>query len=96
MESAKIEVNRERKHLRCRVPGQEKYTRCDTLKGGYTEQAIKERIHGGRTVKPRRTSSQKPASRVGLLVDIEAAIRSGKRYINLVDTIFWMRSMPNE
>ena len=78
LEAAGIEVNRERKHLRFRVPGQEKYTRCDTLKGNYTEQAIKERIDGTRTVKPRRTSSQKPASRVGLLVDIEAAIRSGK------------------
>lgn len=78
LEAAGIEVNRERKHLRFRVPGQEKYTRCDTLKGDYTEQAIKERIDGTRTVKPRRTSLQKPASKVGLLVDIEAAVRSGK------------------
>lgn len=29
-------------------------------------------------MKPRRTSPQKPISKVGLLVDIEAAIRSGK------------------
>ena len=54
------------------------YTRCDTLKGDYTEQAIKERIAGTRTVKPRRTSPPKPVSKVGLLVDIEAAVRSGK------------------
>ena len=78
LEAAGIEVNRERKHLRFRVPSQEKYTRCDTLKGDYTEQAIKERIAGTRTVKPRRTSPQKPVSKVGLLVDIEAAIRAGK------------------
>lgn len=78
LEAAGIEVNRERKHLRFRVPGQENYTRCDTLKGDYTEQAIKERITGTRTVKPRRTSPQKPVSKVGLLVDIEAAIRAGK------------------
>ena len=52
--AAGIEVNRERKHLRFRVPGQENYTRCDTLKGDYTEQAIRERIAGTRTVKPRR------------------------------------------
>lgn len=78
LEGAGIEVNRERKHLRFRVPGQENYTRCDTLKGDYTEQAIKERIAGTRTVKPRRTSPQKPVSKVGLLVDIEAAIRAGK------------------
>lgn len=78
LESAGVEVNRERKHLRFRVPGQDKYTRCDTLKGDYTEQAIKERIAGTRTVKPRRTSPTKPVSKVGLLVDIEAAIRAGK------------------
>lgn len=78
LEAAGIEVNQERKHLRFRVPGQENYTRCDTLKGDYTEQAIKERIAGTRTVKSRRTSPQKPVSKVGLLVDIEAAIRAGK------------------
>lgn len=78
LEAAGIEVNRERKHLRFRIPGQENYTRCDTLKGDYTEQAIKERIAGTRTVKSRHASSKKPVSKVGLLVDIEAAIRSGK------------------
>ena len=60
------------------MPGQDKYTRCDTLKGDYTEQAIRERIAGTRTVKPRHASFPKPASRVGLLVDIEAAVRAGK------------------
>lgn len=78
LEAAGIEVNQERKHLRFRVPEQKNYTRCDTLKGDYTEQAIKERIAGTRSVKPRRTSPQKPVSQVGLLVDIEAAIRAGK------------------
>ena len=78
LETAGLEVNRERKHLRFRVPGQENYTRCDTLKGDYTEQAIKERIAGTRTVKPRHAFSKKTVSKVGLLVDIEAAIRSGK------------------
>ena len=78
LEAAGIEVNRERKYLRFRVPGQGKYTRCDTLKGDYTEQAIKERIAGTRTVKPRRVTLTKPVSKVGLLVDIEAAIRAGK------------------
>ena len=78
LEAAGIEVNRERKHLRFRVPGQENYTRCDTLKGDYTEQAIKERIAGTRAVKPHHAFSKKTVSKVGLLVDIEAAIRSGK------------------
>lgn len=78
LEAAGIEVNRERKYLRFRLSPEDRYTRCDTLKGDYTEQAIKERITGARIVKPRRTSPQKPVSKVGLLVDIEAAIRSGK------------------
>lgn len=78
LEAAGIEVNRERKNLRLRVPGQTRYTRCDTLKGDYTEQAIRERIAGARTAAPRRTSPLKPAPKVGLLVDIEAAVRSGK------------------
>lgn len=78
LEAAGIEVNQERKNLRFRVPGQQNYTRCNTLKGDYTEQAIQERIEGTRTVKPLRTFSQKPAPKVGLLVDIEAAVRAGK------------------
>ena len=78
LEAAGIEVNRERRNLRLRVPGQKNYTRCNTLKGDYTEQAIRERIEGTRTVKPRRTFSPKAAPKVGLLVDIEAAVRAGK------------------
>ena len=78
LEAAGIEVNQERKYLRFRLSLEDRYTRCDTLKGDYTEQAIKERIAGTRTVKPRRTSPQKPVSKAGLLVDIEAAVRSGK------------------
>lgn len=78
LEAAGIDVNQEHKNLRFRVPGQQNYTRCNTLKGDYTEQAIQERIEGTRTVKPRRTFSKKPAPKVGLLVDIEAAVRAGK------------------
>lgn len=78
LESAGIEVNRERKNLRLRVPGQKNYTRCNTLKGDYTEQAIRERIEGSRTMKSRRAFSQKTVPKVGLLVDIEAAVRAGK------------------
>ena len=78
LEAAGIEVNRERKNLRLRGPGQKNYTRCNTLKGDYTEQAIQERIEGTRTAKPRRTFSQKPVPKAGLLVDIEAAVRAGK------------------
>ncbi|BDF03546.1 hypothetical protein CE91St63_06080 [[Clostridium] hylemonae] len=59
LEAARIEVNQVRKHLRFRVPGQKNYSWCDTLKGDYTEQAIKERIKGTRTVTPRRTFAAK-------------------------------------
>lgn len=78
LEAGGIEVNQERKHLRLRVPGQKNYTRCDTLKGDYTELAIKERIEGIRSVNPRRTFIPKHVLKVGLLVDIEAAVRAGK------------------
>lgn len=77
LEAAGIEVNQERKNLRFRVPGQERYSRCNTLGGDYTEQAIRERIAGVRTVTP-RFRPQKPTQKIGLLVDIEAAIRAGK------------------
>lgn len=72
LEAAGIEVNRERKHLRLHVPGQERFSRCDSLQGDYTEQAIRERISG------RRTAERRPYPKVGLLIDIEAALRSGK------------------
>ena len=78
LQAAGIEVNRERKHLRFRLSPEHRYARCDTLKGDYTEQAIKERIAGTRTVTPRRTSYQKPTQKIGMLVDIEAALRAGK------------------
>lgn len=79
LEAEGVEVNRERKHLRLRVPGQDRFTRCDTLKGDYTEQAIQERIAGVRVVQPRRAAPPRTAPRrVGLLIDIEAAVRAGK------------------
>ena len=58
LEAAGLEVNRERKHLRSEF-GTGNYTRCDTLKGDYTEQAIKERIAGTLTVKSRHTFYKK-------------------------------------
>ncbi len=78
IKAAGIEVNRERKHLRFRVPGQKNYSRCDTLKGDYTEQAIQERIAGKRVVKHPQTYTKKVVAEIGLLVDIEAAIKAGK------------------
>ena len=77
LEEHGVEVNADRKNLRLRVKGQTRFTRCNTLKGDYTEQAIRERIKGDRVV----SSFQKKrptVPKVGLLIDIDAAIRSGK------------------
>jgi hypothetical protein len=61
------------------LPDQEKPTRCDTLRGDYTEQAIRERIAGLRVSSsagraPEPGMSQRPS----LLIDIEAKMREGK------------------
>ena len=77
LKSYGVTVNTDRKNLRLKVPGQTKFTRCNKLKGDYTEQAIRERIDGKRTVTPKR-GERKPQPKVGLLIDIDAAIRSGK------------------
>lgn len=60
------------------MQGQENYTRCNTLKGDYTEQAIKERISGVRIVTSQKNSTYRQRAKIGLLLDIEAAVRSGK------------------
>lgn len=53
LESLGVEVNTDRTNLRLRVMGQTRFTRCNSLKGDYTEQAIRERIEGVRIVAPR-------------------------------------------
>lgn len=84
--SSGIEAVRRGKFLRFRVlsdgtrPGQERFTRCDTLKGHYTEQAIRERIAGVRVVTSGggNTTIEKPLKRVSLLIDIQARMQAGK------------------
>ena len=78
LEESGVEANTERKNLRLKLPGQDRYTRCNTLKGDYTEQAIKERIEGTRIAAPRRAGRKTVPPKIGLLVDIDAAIRAGK------------------
>lgn len=78
LEAIGVTVNTERKYIRLKAPGQTRFTRCNTLKGDYTEQAIRERISGTRVLSPRRQKKKPTAQRVGLLIDIDAAIRSGK------------------
>jgi hypothetical protein len=58
------------------LPDQEKPTRCNTLRGDYTEDAIRERIAGRRVSSS--AGSAPEAQRPGLLIDIEAKMREGK------------------
>lgn len=78
LEACGVEVNTERKNLRLRVKGQTRFTRCNSLKGDYTEQAIIERIEGVRIATPRKQKVRPTVPMVGLLIDIDAAIRAGK------------------
>ena len=73
-----VAVNTDRKNLRLKAPDQTKFTRCNSLKGDYTEQAIRERIEVVRVVTPRQKVKRPTVPKVGLLIDIDAAIRSGK------------------
>ena len=75
LEASGVEVTRRGKSINFRVSGQKKPTRCNTLKGGYTEQAIRERIAGTyiSSVQPKRSNSS-----VRMLIDIDAAMRAGK------------------
>ena len=81
MESAGVEVSRRGQLLRFKLPEMKRPARCDTLKGDYTEQAIRERIDGGRVVQPRPRPAPhcgKAPQRLGLLVDIQTALQAGK------------------
>ena len=59
------------------LPDQEKPTRCDTLRGDYTEQAIRERIAGLR-VSSSAGRAPDMGARPSLLIDIETKMREGK------------------
>ena len=75
LEASGVEVTRRGKSINFRVPRQKSRTRCNTLKGDYTEQAIRERIAGTYipSVQPKRSNSS-----VRMLIDIDAAMRAGK------------------
>ena len=73
-----VTVNTDRKNLRLKAVGQTKFTRCNSLKGDYTEQAIRKRIEGVRVVDSKQKVKRPTVPKVGLLIDIDAAIRAGK------------------
>jgi hypothetical protein len=103
MKQAGYAVNETRKHITFCEPGR-KPMRLDTLKGDYTEQAVRERIAGTRVVAsaasgsgraaapkaPARPAPQKP----NLLIDIQAKMRQGygKGYERWA-TVFNVREM---
>lgn len=67
------------KHIKFTGPGQKRGTRCDTLKGDYTEQAIRERIEGTHMVVSGGGSAFEPTTvKVNLLIDIQSKIQAGK------------------
>ena len=68
------------KHIKLTGPGQRRGTRLDTLRGDYTEQAIRERIEGKRTVASSGGSAPEPVpvTHFKLLVDIQAKLQEGK------------------
>ena len=74
MEENGVAVTRRGRSINFCVPGQKKVTRCNTLKGDYTEQAIRDRISGKHT----SSRSHFRTDKVGMLIDIEAAVKSGK------------------
>lgn len=78
MEASGYSVKRG-KHIKFTGPGEKRGTRCDTLKGDYTEQAIRERIEGSRIVVSGGGSAFEPATaKVNLLIDIQVKIQAGK------------------
>jgi hypothetical protein len=80
IQASGIVAERRGKLMRFRLPEQKQSTRLDTLRGDYTEEAIRERIAGRRIVSapagkaPARGAEKRP----GLLIDIEMKMREGK------------------
>jgi hypothetical protein len=68
------------KHVTFLAPDQKRPTRCDTLRGDYTEAAIRERIAGKRIPVPRQETpdaGESPeAANLRLLIDIQNSIKA--------------------
>lgn len=80
MKQAGYEV-KQGKRLAFRTDGQQYFTRCDTLKGDHTVQAIKERIGGRPPLSAGSALEQSGMAkdgRLNLLVDIQSKIQAGK------------------
>jgi hypothetical protein len=68
------------KHLAFKIPGAERFARCKSLGDDYSEEAIRERISGKRTVKPRPKTKEvvivaAVSYRPSLLIDIQTKLQ---------------------
>jgi len=76
LKAAGCSVRDDKKYISVMLPGGGRPIRLNTLKGDYTETAIRERLTGQRIVKVNSDSGTHV--RVNLLIDIQAKIREGK------------------
>lgn len=72
MEKSGAQVKQSGKYITFKLPEQKRPTRCNTLKGDYTEAAIRERIEGTRTVSARKPEPLK----LNLLIDIQNSLKA--------------------
>ena len=66
------------KQISLRGPEQKRFCRLDTLGDGYDEAALRAILSGERSHQPSRKAPSAPATKVNLLVDIQAKLRAGK------------------
>ena len=78
MREAGYVINTNRKHITFLAPGQKQPTRLDTLRGEYTEEAIRARISGVRSSGGRENTMAGAQRKPGLLIDIGSKLRQGK------------------
>jgi hypothetical protein len=80
MEVAGYTVNTKRKHITFLAPGQKQPSRMDTLRGDYTEAAVRERIESrsGFASPAGRVSEPAAPKKPGLIIDIGSKLRQGK------------------
>ncbi|MDL2258575.1 relaxase/mobilization nuclease domain-containing protein [Eubacteriales bacterium OttesenSCG-928-K08] len=80
MRAAGYTINTRRKHITFFAPGWGQPVRMDTLRGMYTEVAVRDRITGRHVDSSggRETVAAQPVQRPSLLIDIQAKIQQGK------------------
>ena len=79
MKAAGAEV-KHGKHLAFKIPGAERFIRCKSIGGNYSEDAIRERISGKRSVasKHKAAVNISAAAKPNLLIDIQKKMQQGR------------------